>query len=93
MATVNHAYDDVQARFSALIGQTGDLREKIVANDDWIEEQGIEVRSWLTPGSEHTILGRAELYETEVEGVALLGWLADLVAGDDVPDVRCETCR
>lgn len=30
---------------------------------------------------------------TEVEGTRLHEWLADLVAGEDVPDVRCTDCR
>jgi hypothetical protein len=93
MATINNAYDEVQARFSALIGSHGDLREKILANEERIEGEGVEVRGWLTPGTEHTILGRAELYGTAVGGTALHEWLADLVAGEDVPDVRCTDCR
>lgn len=93
MATINNAYDDVQAGFSALIGSTGDLRDKILANDEWIEAEGIEVRSWVTPGTGHTIIARPELYDTEVDGTALHEWLAALVAGDDVPDVRCTECR
>jgi len=93
MATINNAYDDVQARFSALIGSTGDLREKIVANDEAIEAAGVEVASWLSPGTAHTVLGRPELYDTEVDGVRLHVWLGALVAGEDVPDVRCTTCR
>lgn len=93
MATINSAYDDVQARFSALIGSTGDLKEKIVANEERIEAEGVEVASWLTPGTMHTVLGRPELYETEVGGVQLHEWLADLIAGEDVADVRCTDCR
>ncbi|MFP5321799.1 MAG: pectin acetylesterase-family hydrolase [Acidimicrobiia bacterium] len=93
VATLNNAYDDVQARFSALIGNGGDLREKIVENDEWIESQGVEVRSWVAPGTGHTILGRPDFYDAEVDGVQLHEWLAGVVADEDVPDVRCTECR
>jgi len=93
VATINNAYDEVQAQFSTLIGSAGDLREKILDNEALIEDQGVEVDGWLTPGTEHTVLGRDELYTTEVDGTLLHEWLADLVAGDDVTDVRCTTCR
>lgn len=56
---------DRAGRFSALIGGTGEVREKILADED----------------------------ATEVEGTRLHEWLADLVAGEDVPDVRCTDCR
>lgn len=93
LATIDNAYDEVQERFNALIGQTGDLRERIEANHSWIEEAGVELHTWLMPGTEHTILPRAALYDTEVDGVALHEWLADLVAGRDVDDVACTDCR
>jgi hypothetical protein len=93
LATIDNAYDDVQARFSALIGQTGDLRDKMLANEELIESQGVEVHAWMSPGTEHTILGRSALYETEVDGTLLHDWLTELIGGADVPDVRCTTCR
>lgn len=92
MATINNAYDEVQARFSTLIGRPGDLREKILANEDGIEAEGVDVHGWLSPGTEHTILGRDTLYTAEVDGTLLHEWLAELVAGQDVPDVRCTDC-
>ena len=92
-ATLNHAYDDVQARFSALIGNTGDLLARIDANNELVEAEGVEVHSWIGPGAEHTVLGRDAFYDDEVDGTALRDWVADVVAGEDVADVRCTDCR
>lgn len=93
MATLNSAYDDVQARFSALIGHTGDLLDMIEVNQQLIASGGVELRSWIGPGTEHTVLGRDAFYTDEVDGELLREWVADLVTGDDVGDVRCTVCR
>lgn len=93
VATLNNAYDDVQARFSALIGNTGDLLAMIEANNELVEADGVEVHSWVGPGIEHTVLGRDAFYDDEVDGRVLHDWVADVVAGEDVDDVRCTECR
>ena len=81
------------ADFSALIGQTGDLLTKIEANNALIEAEGVEVRSWVGTGTEHTVLGLDSFYDDEVDGTALRDWVAAVVAGEDVEDVRCTVCR
>jgi hypothetical protein len=93
MATIDHAQDEVQARFNAVIGQPGDVGDRIVDNLGWIEDQGVELSSWLSGGSEHALLASDRLYRTRAGGVALHDWLSDLVAGEDVADVGCEHCR
>ena len=92
LATINSAYDEVQASFSALIGRTGDLLEMIDANNALVESEGIDLRTWVGPGTEHTVLGRESFYTDEVDGTSLRDWVADLVAGEDVPDVHCTEC-
>ncbi len=92
-ATINSAYDSVQANFSALIGRTGDLLEMIDANNALVESEGIDLRTWVGPGTQHTVLGRDTFYTDEVDGTSLRDWVADLVAGEDVPDVHCTECR
>ena len=93
-ATYNNAFDEVQAGFSSLIGQDGDdLVDLIDANNTWITDQGVDVRHWVAPGTDHTVLGDPQLYTQEVEGVALIDWLADFLAGEDGADVRCTDCE
>lgn len=91
-ATINSAYDDVQAGFSALIGRSGDLLEMIDANNALVESEGVELHSWVGPGTQHTVLGRDSFYTDEVDGTSLRDWVTDLVAGEDVPDVHCTEC-
>lgn len=93
VATINYAYDDVQAVFSSLIGHQGDLLEAIDANNELVESEGVDLHAWIGPGTEHTVLGRDAFYTEEVGGTALRDWVADVVAGEDVPDVRCTDCR
>lgn len=93
-ATYNNAFDEVQAGFSSLIGQDGaNLADLIDANNAWISEQGVDVRHWVAPGTDHTVLGDPQLYTQEVEGVALVDWLTDFLAGEDGADVRCTDCE
>jgi Pectinacetylesterase len=93
VATLNHAYDDAQARFSALIGNQGDLLSMIESNNELVEAEGVAVRSWVGPGTEHTVLGRDAFYDDAVDGTALHEWVTDVVDGEDVDDVRCTECR
>ena len=65
----------------------------IEANNELIASEGVDLRSWIGPGTEHTVLGRDAFYTDEVDGEVLHEWVADLVAGDDVDDVRCSVCR
>ena len=38
--------------------------------------------SYFVPGANHTIIGGPGYYSTEISGVPLTQWLADLLAGD-----------
>lgn len=89
-ARFDTAYDDVQSSFSELAGFAGDdLQTTIEANEAYIEEGGVEVASYLAPGTDHTILGRPALYTLEVDGTPFLEWLTAYAEGEDVPDVTC----
>ncbi len=89
-ARYDNAYDDVQTSFSSLAGFGGDdLREVIVANEAYIEDAGVDVASFLAPGTDHTILGTPALYTLEVDGTSFLDWLTAYAEGEDVPDVAC----
>ena len=88
------AYDETQQAFVKLVGFPGDdLMTMIDQNTTESEAGGATLHSWVGPGELHTILGRKELYTTEVDGHSLIEWLADVVDGKDVPDVHCTgTC-
>lgn len=93
-ATYNNAFDRVQAGFSALIGQdASNLVAAIDANNSWITEQGVDVRHWVAPGDDHTILGEPELYTQKVDGHSLVDWLGDFIVGKPGEDVHCTDCQ
>lgn len=93
-AKYDTAYDETQQDFVRLAGfPDKDLLEMIDENTAESEAGGAKIASWVGPGELHTILGRDELYTTEVEGHSLLEWITDVVDGKDVPDVHCDgTC-
>lgn len=94
LATINTSDDEVQRRFSDLIGFAGTpLLDLIDANDAFIEDAGVEVSSWVGPGELHvSTASDDDLYGSEVGGTELVDWVGDLLAGDDVADVRCADC-
>ncbi|WP_081866270.1 pectin acetylesterase-family hydrolase [Blastococcus sp. URHD0036] len=88
-ATINTEDDEVQRKFSDLIGfSETPLVELIDANNAFIESSGVDLDSWVSPGTTHVLSARDELYETEVDGTRLIDWLSDVLAGDDVEDVH-----
>lgn len=93
-ATYNDAFDEVQSTFASLIGtDPSNLVDLIDENNRAVAAQGVDLVSWVSPGTEHTILGRDELYEEEVDGVRFVDWLTDFLAGDEVDDVHCTDCE
>ena len=92
-AKFDFAFDDVQAFFGGLAGVPGDdLVTLIDGNEAAIEAEGVEVASYVAPGTSHTIIGGDEFYELEVEGVRLVDWVTALVGGTTPADVHCTTC-
>lgn len=93
-ATYNDAYDEVQGQFSTLIGvDPSNLVELIDENNAAIEEDGVDLVSWVSPGTEHTILGTDGFYDEEVDGERFVDWLTAFLAGDEVDDVHCTDCE
>ena len=62
-------------------------------NEATIEAAGVEQWSFTGPGPEHTLVRKDGFYEIEVDGVRLVDWVADLIAGEDLADVHCEDCE
>ncbi|WP_158544864.1 pectin acetylesterase-family hydrolase [Blastococcus sp. TF02-9] len=94
LATIDTAEDETQRRFTDRIGFADTpLPELIDRNARFVEAGGVEVSSWVGPGTQHVSTAEDDvLYGSEVEGTRLVDWIADLLAGEHVPDVRCEDC-
>jgi hypothetical protein len=94
MARYDNAYDETQADFSSLFGfEDRDLVTVIADNEAQIEAAGVDVHSYIAPGTEHTILARPSFYTLEVEGVPFADWVTRYVDGEPVEDVRCVDCQ
>lgn len=88
------AFDEVQATFGALAGVAADeLVTLIDETEAQIEAAGPQLAAYVAPGTEHTIVGSDDFYTLEVEGVRLLDWFTELIAGGTPADVRCTVCE
>ena len=89
----DYAYDENQEYRLPLAGiPVRDLLSRIDANESHIEDAGVNLRSYIAPGDEHTVLTDAQFYTEEVNGRSLVDWVTGLIAGETVDDVHCIDC-
>ncbi|MBI4883080.1 MAG: hypothetical protein HY826_03410 [Actinobacteria bacterium] len=89
----DYAFDETQVFFGNLAGIAADeLVTLIDLNETQIEAAGVVLWSYISPGSEHTVLHKPEFYTETLNGVKLRDWVAALIAGEPVADVHCTTC-
>lgn len=89
----DYAFDAVQKLFAGLAGiPADDLVSLIDANETQIEQGGVDLRSYISPGQSHTVLSKPEFYTETVEGVPLVDWVTDLVRRQPDLDVHCTDC-
>jgi hypothetical protein len=85
------AYDATQVHFGGLAGfDATNLVQLIDQNEQEIEAAGVDVASYVAPGSDHTVIGRPELSTETANDVPLLQWVTGLVNGTPITDVRCQ---
>jgi Pectinacetylesterase len=90
----DYAYDGRQAAWYPWVDiPVGDLLSRIDANENQIEGSGVNLRSYTAPGDEHTTLSEDRFYTETVNGQTLVAWVAGLIHGEPVDDVRCTECR
>jgi hypothetical protein len=87
------AFDETQRFLAGLAGVAADDQVSLIDdNERQIEAAGIDLASYISPGNEHTVVARGELYTEEVGGVRLIDWVTALVEGKPVGDDYCEAC-
>ena len=92
-AQFDNAEDEVQLRFLDISGiETKGLAGFLDANHEDILAGMPNFRYYMPGGEMHTILGRSELYTTNVGGELFRDWLSQLVSGEAVKSVRCSAC-
>lgn len=90
----DYAFDQTQTFFASLVGVAADdLVTLIDANETEIEASGVTLDSYISPGTNHTVLGKDGVYTEEVDGVRFIDWVTSLVAGEPVDDVHCTDCE
>jgi hypothetical protein len=90
----DYAFDAVQTIFAKLAGLPSDnLVSLIDGNTAIIEQGGVDLHSYVAPGTTHTVLSRPDFYTETVEGVPFVDWVTDLVKRQPGPDVHCTTCQ
>jgi hypothetical protein len=90
----DYAFDNIQSTFAALAGlDPSNLVGLIDTNEQQIEAQGVQLSSYVAPGSDHTVLHKPGFYTETVNGVPFVDWVTDLVKGTPVSDVHCEECK
>ena len=89
----DYAYDENQALWYPLAGvPEKDLLSLIDGNEAQIENAGVNLLSYIAPGSEHTALSEDRFYTERVTGQRLVDWVTALIEGKPVDDVHCENC-
>ncbi len=93
-ARFDFAADEAQAFYGDLVGV--DTDELVTLIDDieaGIEASGVNVASYVAPGTAHTIINGDDFYTLEVDGVRFVDWMSELVNGGTPDDVHCRVCE
>jgi len=89
----DYAYDRVLSSYAMMAGLSADgLVEVMRSGEASIEATGVAVAAWVSPGDAHTILGRADFYTEELNGVRFLDWLLAFLGDASLADNYCVEC-
>ena len=89
----DYAFDDVLSSFARMAGLSPDDLVNVMKDGETrIEQAGTAVASWIGPGDAHTILGRDEMYDEEMNGVRFIDWLRAFLDGTPLADNYCVDC-
>lgn len=91
---VDTAYDDTQRAFLELAGTRAPNVSRFIREGHARVDDAQRPPRWFLAGGEvHTLLGLPVFYTYEGGGWQFRQWMAEVVAGRDVPDVDCGDCR
>jgi len=92
-AQYDAAEDSTQKFFLSLAGEEPpSLLSLIEKNQADIRAEVPNFRTYIAGGELHTILTRPEFYAYQVDGARVRDWVASLVNGEAVADVKCVDC-
>jgi hypothetical protein len=85
----NSIDDSTQRHFLGMIGmEDAQLRQLLEQNYADIRESCPTFRTFTAPGEKHVILSRPEFYTLKVRDVRFRDWVADLIVGKSLEDVK-----
>ena len=89
----DYAFDETQTFFAQLAGiPADDLVSLIDQNETQIEAGGVTLLSYISPGSNHTVLHKDDFYTETVNGEPFVDWVVALLNGEPISDVHCTEC-
>ena len=89
----DYAFDPVLSQFAQMAGLSPDNLVSVMrTNESKVEATGATVANWISPGAEHTIAVRDELYTEEMNGVRFIDWLTAFINGSPGDDNYCVDC-
>ncbi len=89
----DYAFDQTQQMFAGLAGiDASHLDQLMDQNEKQVEASGMQLSTYLSPGTNHTVLHTDAFYTETNNGVKLVDWVAQLVAGNQPPDAHCTVC-
>ena len=65
----------------------------IDGNEQLVESQGIDLHTYVAPGTDHTVVQKPGFYTEQVGGTKLVDWVRQLLTDDPPRDVHCTQCR
>ncbi|MDX1394668.1 MAG: hypothetical protein R3195_09755 [Gemmatimonadota bacterium] len=91
VAQITSDLDAIQSACYTISGSR-EWRSDTYALLDEISSRLPEFRSFVVSGSDHGLFRTDDFYDYSADGSSLRDWVADLVEGAHVPDVRCAAC-
>jgi len=92
-AEYDTAEDEAQIFFLSIGNPKPDsLLSLIEANQADIRAEVSNFRSYIAGGELHTILIKPEFYGYQVDGASVRDWVAALISGEGVSDIKCSDC-
>jgi hypothetical protein len=91
LAQVNHADDTVQRGYMTLMqAPTDDFTKGLTCNLNEIRRDAANFHSFIHPGTGHSMLGSAALYDARCEGQSLVDWVTRVIDGAPVENRWCD---
>ena len=70
-----------------------DLVSLIDSNEQLVESGGVDLHTYVAPGTEHTVVQKPGFYTERVGGIRLVDWVTELLGDDPPADVHCTECQ